>query len=330
MQQCPDSLAVNKTTIVIVSWNCRDYLHRCLESLETAGATEIAEIVVVDNASSDGSQEMVKSQFPFVSLQALDRNVGFAAANNMAMRCAKTPYILLLNPDTEVVGQAIQELVSFMDRRPEVWAAGPLFLNSDKTPQRTGVRFPSLWNMIVETLFVDRLFPRSRLFGRHRELYADDTRPRAVDYVQGACLIVRSYMVLRNVGLLDDKYFMYFEETDWCYRMKKIGGQVWICPYATVVHHGGGAEGHFDRKRVVYYHQGLFRYARKHWNILKRLTVRALVFMRSLLRIFIWGGTVVVRPSMRKKAWSTLRGYLHVLPLCFIPVAKPVEDPRVS
>jgi len=317
---------MNKTTIVIVSWNTRDYLRSCLQSLETAGVTETAEIVVVDNASSDGSQEMIKSQFPFVSLQALDRNVGFAAANNRAMRFAKTPYILLLNPDAEVVGQAVQELVSFMDRRPEVWAAGPLFLNSDRTPQRTGVRFPSVWNLIVETLFLDRLFARSRLFGRHKELYVDDTRPRAVDYVQGACLIVRSYMVLPNVGLLDDKYFVYFEETDWCYRMKKIGGQVWICPYATVVHHGGGAEGHFDRKRVIYYHQGLFRYARKHCSLLKRGAIRVVIFMRSLLRIFTWGATIVIRPSMRKMAFSTLRGYLRVLPLCFVPVAKREEE----
>lgn len=315
---------MHKTTIVIVSWNSRDYLRRCLESLQSAGVPEVAEIVVVDNASTDGSQGLVREDFPFVSLVALDRNIGFAGANNVAMRNAKTAYVLLLNPDTEVVGQAVQELVRFMDGRPEVWGAGPALLNGDRTPQRTGVRFPSTWNILVEALYLDRMFPRSRIFGRHRELFADASMPRKVDFVQGSCLIVRTHKVLPLVGYLDEQYFMYFEETDWCFRIKKAGGEIWICPEARVVHHGGGEEGHFDEKRVVYYHQGLFRYLRKHSTPLARIAVRAVVLLRSLIRILSWLIIMVIRPSVRAKASSTLRGYLRVLLLCFTPSPFPV------
>jgi hypothetical protein len=168
-----------------------------------------------------------------------------------------------------------------------------------------------LWNLFVETLFLDRLFPTSRFFGGHRELYKDAATERPVDYVQGSCLVVRRE-VLEKVGPLDERFFMYFEETDWCYRIKKRGGEVWIVPSAGVVHLGGDATGHFDERRLVYYYQSLLRFFDKHHTLWKRGAVRILVVVRSLIRIVSWGTVGLLRPKLRAAACSSCRGYLRI------------------
>jgi GT2 family glycosyltransferase len=221
---------------------------------------------------------------------------GFAAANNR-----QSPPLWKISvpaePDT-VARAALDALVDFMDAHPAVWACGPGILNRDGTPQRTGVRFPSLWNILVETFFLDRVFPSSRVFGRHMELYEDPVQARHVDYVQGSCLMIRRDVV-RKVGALDESYFMYFEETDLCYRIKQAGGEVWIVPSAGVVHLGGDTTGHFDERRVVFYHKSLLRFFDKHHTLSGRIAVRILVFVRSLIRIFSWCIVGIVKPAPR-------------------------------
>ncbi len=316
---------MTETTVIIVSWNCRDDLRACLKSLQQSGIDSVGSVVVVDNASSDGSAEMVRQEFPFASLQRSSSNVGFAAANNFAIRKTHSPYVLLLNPDTEVLPPGLGPLVAFMDAHPAVWAAGPTLLNTDRSHQRTGVRFPSVWNLLVEAMFLDRLFPGTHLFGSHRELYRMDAGPRQVDYTQGSCLIVRKDAVERSVGLIDEGYFMYFEETDWCYRMRKAGGEVWIVPEARVVHRGGGTTGHYDERRILHYHRSLFRYISKNADARTAFAVRAVIVLRCLLRLFLWSVIAIVRPSLRAQASSATRGYRRVLPICFGHVSAPTE-----
>ncbi|MBP1658293.1 MAG: hypothetical protein H6Q31_2894 [Bacteroidetes bacterium] len=203
-------------------------------------------------------------------------------------------------------------LVEFLDAHPVVWACGPGMLNRDGTPQRTGVRFPSLWNLFVETLYLDRVFPSTRLFGRHREFYEDPLRAHAVDYVQGSCLMLRRE-VLDSIGKLDEGFFMYFEETDWCYRIGKAGGKVWIVPSAGVIHFGGETAGHYDERRLVFYYRSLLRFFDKHHTVSARIAVRFVVFARSLIRIVSWCIIGMFKPGLRGAAWSSCRGYARVV-----------------
>lgn len=298
--------------VIIVSWRCLPVLRNCLRSLEEAGTRCSVRTVVVDNASGDETVAAVRSGYPAVEVRENPSNVGFAAANNQVIRASDARHLLLLNPDTVVKPGLIDAMVQFMDARPAAWACGPATLNTDGTPQRPGVRFPSFWNLVCETFFLDRLAPRSRLFGRHRGLYEDPRRARQVDYVQGSCLMVRREAVER-AGLLDEGYFMYFEEADWCRRMKDAGGEVWYAPVGEVIHLGAAEPGHFDARRLVHYHRGLLRFFRKHRPPWMGLPLRLLVVVRSLMRIMVWSGVALVRPARRGAALSAIRGYLSCI-----------------
>lgn len=301
---------MNDLTVIIVSWNCRGDLADCLRSMKTEQGIAYP-VIVVDNNSRDGTVEMLRRDFQEVQVIANAENAGFAAANNQGLSMGGSRYALLLNPDTVVHPGAFDALVRFMDANPGVWAAGPAMLNRDGSPQRSGVRFPNTWNILCEALFLDRLFPRSRLFGRHKELYADGRVPRAVDYVQGSCIIVRREP-MEKVGGLDEQFFMYFEEADWCYRMKEKGGQVYFVPGAKVTHVGGGEAGHYDETRLVHYHRSLLLFYRKHYPPLSALLVRLVIVMRSFIRILVWTAVAIGRPGLRSSALSSIRGYLHI------------------
>ncbi len=298
--------------IVIVSWNCRDYLIGCLESIRTAGPRGPSKVYVVDNSSSDGTVEVVRRDFPEVRLIANRENVGFAAANNQAIQESRSRYILLLNPDTTLLPGAVDGLVAFMDSHPEVSASGPALLNSDGTVQRTGVRFPANRNILCETLFLDRIFSQSKIFGRHKELYMDSSRPREVDFVHGAALMARRKAVER-IGGLDEGFFMYFEETDWCWRMKAEGGKVYYSAVSGIVHHSGSEAGHFDERRLVHYHASLLRFYKKHYGTVRLTLLRPILVLRSMIRILVWGAFYAVNPDRREVAKSCIRGYLKVL-----------------
>lgn len=295
-------------SVIIVSYNCREYLERCLRSVYASNARCSFGVVVVDNDSHDGSASVVREKFPTVSLIENTENAGFARANNQALRQANARYVMLLNPDTLVHGGTFDAIVSFLDENDDVWALGPAILNSDGTPQRTGVRFPSNWNLFVESLFLDRVLPNSRVFGAHREIYADHAKPREVDFVQGSCLVVRS-AAIKEVGLLDEEYFMYFEETDWCIRMKHAGGRVVFFPGATVVHFGGGEVGHYDEQRLIHYHHSLIRFYRKHYGRWRIIGMKCIIAIRSTIRIITWLSVAVFKPSLRHYATSSVRGY---------------------
>lgn len=299
-------------TIVIVSWNSKDYLAQCLASIRASRPRCSFRIIVVDNGSSDGTAGFLEAHYPEIQRVENKENRGFAAANNQAMRMANSRCVLLLNPDTIVHAGALDAMVDMLDGGESVWAVGPSVLNVDGTRQRTGVRYPTNWNVLVESFFLDRFFPHTRLFGRHKELYEDADKPRAVDYVQGACLLVAS-KAIQTVGLLDERYFMYFEETDWCYRMTHAGGRVYYCPTARVVHFGGNALGHFDEQRLVYYHRSILHFYRKHYSGVDRVVLRPILWVRSLVRILVWSGMYLLKPSIRAAALSSIKGYVRTL-----------------
>jgi len=309
-------------SIIIVGWNSVRDLTQCLPSLRAGCPAHVCEILLVDNASTDDTVAFSRQILPSITVIRNDRNAGFAHANNQAIAIATGRYLCLLNPDTVVHPGALDTLVSFLDGHPEAWACGPGLLNGDGTPQRTGVRFPSLWNLAVEAVFLDRVLPRTKVFGSHRQLYAMGTAAREVDFVQGSCLMVRRE-VIQRVGGLDERFFMYFEETDWCRRIVGEGGKVFIVPSAAVTHFGGGTTGHYDERRLVHYHESLLLYFSKHHGIASQITVRILVLGRSCLRLLVWGAMALAKQRLRASALSAMRGYGRVLILVFTSWKRP-------
>ncbi len=302
--------------VIIVNWNSKRVLQDCLRSIFASTPKCLYQVFVVDNGSTDGSVEMVRKFFPDVRVEQNITNVGFAKANNQILKRVTSTYALLLNADTIVNAGAFDIMISFLNSKPEAGAVGPALLNKDSTPQKTGTRFPDNWNLFVEALFLDRLFPKSKLFGSHKELYADFTVPREVDYVQGSCLMMRT-SVVRGIGYLDESFFMYFEETDLCFRMKQAGWKIWFLPAASVVHFGGDETAHYDEWRIVHYHNSLFQFYSKHYSYQARVMLRCILFLRSVIRIVVWSSVAAVRPSLRNSALSTMKGYLKTLQLVY-------------
>ena len=225
-------------SIVIVNWNTRNLLRNCLRSV--ADETLVShEVWVVDNGSTDGSQEMVREEFPDVHLIANTENLGFAAANNQAFPLCAGEYVLLLNSDTVVLDGALDKMVAFQPANPHVGALGCKLLNGDGSLQPSAHNFYSTIGSLIENRVATMVWPKRYAHTPFLEFF-DHSVARSVDWVCGAVLMVRKD-VLREVGLLDDAFFMYGEEIDWQMRMRKAGHEVWFMPQARIIHYGGGS-----------------------------------------------------------------------------------------
>jgi len=219
---------------------------------------------------------------------------------------------MLLNPDTELMPGSIEKLLGFMEEHHRASGAGPLLVNTDGTPQFPGRRFPALSHLLWESVFLDRLFPRFPVFGDHRGRRRLPATPERVDFVHGAALLLRREIAL-EIGLLDESFFMYFEEVDWCYRIWECGGECWLVPSARVIHHGGVDLGHYDQRRLVEYHRSLLHFFEKHYSWWHQLLLRPLLAIRSLIRIGVWSVAPLVRPQLRQASLSSIKGYAEVL-----------------
>lgn len=259
-------------TIVIVSWNTRELLDRCLITLkdDLASISEITnEVFVVDNNSHDKSAEMVSEKHQWVQLIANGDNLGFAKANNQVLRQARGKYILLLNPDTEVKPGALKTLIDFLEKNPKAGIVAPQLLNSDGSIQRSCRQFPTFTGMLFELIGLSKLFPSGSTYGAQFRAYKmldwdhDDTRE--VDQPEGACLLLRRE-VIEEVGLLDEGFFMLFEEVDWCYRIKGTGWQIWFTTDAQVMHHYGQSIKQVKTRMILSSHRGLYLFWKKHYR----------------------------------------------------------------
>ena len=264
-------------SIVIVNWNTREDLLHCLESLVQKGESIFREILVIDNGSQDGSGNEVKKSFPFVHLIENRKNPGFAKAANQGLQKASGRYVLLLNPDTQVKNGAIERLVSFMDGCSDAGVAGAQLLNADGSKQNSIANFPSLATELLNKSLLRWLCPK-KFLGKER----DYSEPVDVDSVIGACMMVRQEAI-EQVGLLDEDYFLFLEETDWCYRMKKAGWKIYHVPQAEVYHfQGKSAEAVKKRARVEFYRSRyhFFKKNRGTWQwfiLLIGLTIKLMV-----------------------------------------------------
>ena len=272
-------------SIVIVNWNVREELRNCLASIYRGLRGELpSEVFVVDNASRDGSVEMVREEFPLAKLVENRMNLGFTAANNQAIRRSQGRYVLLLNPDTEVVGDALARMVDYMDTHPEVGLIGPQLLASDGSVQSSRRRFPSLATAFLESTVLQRWFTSSRVIRHYYVLDRSDEELQAVDWVAGACLLVRREAI-EDVGLMDEDFFMYSEELDWCYRIKRAGWQIIYFPEAKIIHHEGRSSQQEVPARHIYFQESKITFFRKHHGLWQARALRAFLLLTYLFQL---------------------------------------------
>ena len=274
-------------SIIIVNWNTAQITCDCLGSVYQQTKDISFEVIVVDNASSDNSVEMIKAQFPQVILIENERNRGFAAANNQGMAIAKGRYVLVLNSDTVVLDNAITKTVDFTDSHPQAAVVGCRVLNPDKTLQPTCFMFPSVLNMTLWVTYLFKLFPRSRFFGRERMIWWNRDDQQEVDVVTG-CFMLARQEAISSVGTMDEQFFMYYEETDWCYRFKKAGWKVMFTPCGEIIHLGGASSTRVKISKEKRKRKSLLLYYKKHKSTLGYLSAWILIALFFLTRILYW------------------------------------------
>jgi len=279
-----------KISAVIVNWNTRELLIRCLESIFADEPEGGLEVFVVDNASSDGSSAMVRKQFPRVNLIENVENIGFARGNNQAFRHCNGLYWMMLNPDTVVKPGTFQTMIRYLEEHPEVGAIGPRVLNPDGSLQFSCSPAPTLARETLRLLHV----PGIRPDGYYAMHSWDQALPRSVDILLGACILVRR-SAIDQVGMLDEDYFIYSEEVDLCIRLKKAGWQVHWVPGAQITHYGGQSTQQVAQEMFIRLYQSKLIYFRKHrgWvttNLYKLLLgVVALTRLASAPLIYLLG-----------------------------------------
>jgi len=262
-------------TIVIVSYNVRQYLRQCLESIERCRQMHRLQVIVVDNASQDGTASMLAPLFPWVEFVALDENIGFGRANNIGIERARGRYTLILNPDTILSEDTIAAMIAYMDEHPEVGICGCKVLNPDGTFQAQCRRgFPTPWVAFTKLFGLQALFPRSRFFAQYNQSFRSPDETYYVDAVIGAFMFCRTEQ-LRAIKGFDPDYFMYGEDLDLCYRMLKAGYRTAYVPTTTIIHFKGESARRSRINDVRVFYDAMVQFTRKHYGS-KRWLLRLL------------------------------------------------------
>lgn len=295
-------------SIIVVAWNVRKLLQDCLDSVVAQTKDVHYEVIYVDNASKDGSVEMVRQRFPEVRVIENSQNNGFIKANNQGIEVARGRYVLLLNSDTLVLDNAIAKTVTFADAHADAAVVGCRVLNPDRTLQRTCFMYPSLLNMFLGATYLYKLFPGSRFFGRERMTWWAFDDVREVETVCGCYSLVRRDAI-DQVGLMDPTYFVYGDDPDWCYRFRKAGWRVLFTPDAQIIHYGGqntkqmasAFRWQLEGSKLIF-----VRLHRSRWMF---PIARLLVALFFLLRVPYWCIVGALRKEQRDKSFATVKTY---------------------
>jgi Predicted glycosyltransferases len=286
-------------SIVVVSYNTREMTRECLASVFANAGSLALQVIVVDNDSRDGSVEMIRAEFPQVELIANDQNRGFAAANNQGFRLARGEFVLLLNSDTVVLGDVLSASVRYMREHPRAGAFGCRVLNTDRTTQPTCSGYPTLGRLALQASGLDRLMPR--LLDRYLLRHWQRDSEREVEVISGCYLMVRR-QVIEQVGGLDEQFFFFGEETDWCRRIARAGWQLRFAPVGEIIHHGGGSVRKLNYRRDVMLTAALVRLHRKNGGRLAALAAFLILFGFNLSRMLWWSGWALAAASARERA----------------------------
>jgi hypothetical protein len=282
-------------SIVIVNYNTRELLVACLESLFSVVSGISFEVWVVDNDSSDGSADMVENSFPQVHCIRNNANLGFARANNQAISQASGRYVVLLNSDTLMMPMSLETIVTFMDEHQDIGVCGGQLLNRDGTLQNSIANTPTLATELLNKSLLRRLFPKNYP-GKERQIEV----PIEVESVIGACMVV-SRKAIKEVGALDERYFFFFEETDWCLSMKKAGWQVWFHPQARIVHLQGASANKIHIPARIEYWRSRYLFFRKHRSLVAFRFLQGGLMIRLLLSLAAQAVVVMFSADARSR-----------------------------
>jgi len=301
-------------SIIIVNWNVRDLLRDCLRSIFACAGSHIAEngalylsdyraeVWVVDNASTDGSAKMVRAEFPQVNLIASESNLGFSAGNNVALRRCQGRYALLLNPDTRIVGEALTLLLDYAELHPELGVVGPQLRYGDGSLQPSRRRFPTLMTAFLESTILHQWWPRNPWAQRYIMADTPDDMTQEVDWVVGACMLVRRE-AFQQAGLLDESFFMYSEELDWCRRIVAAGWRVAYLPQAIVLHYEGQSSNQVVAARHIRFESSKIHYFCKHHGAAQAMLLRNFLLLTYLYRLIEEAFKLVLghKPALRRE-----------------------------
>lgn len=255
---------IQKLSVCIVGINAASYLRNCLHSIAACGLAVPYEVIYVDNGSTDGTRAMLETEFPEVRAIWNGQNTGYARANNQGIRLTQDSAVLLLNPDTLVEPGSLNHLLDYLRQHPECGIAGPRVLNSDGSFQahcKRGEARP--WEVFCYFLGLSKLFPRSRVFSGYLQGFLDEYEIHNVPAISGSCMLIRRE-VMDQIGLLDERYFAYQEDTDYCVQARKAGWKVTYVPAAVITHFGGkGGTQHQPFRTIFVWHQSYYRYYKK-------------------------------------------------------------------
>jgi N-acetylglucosaminyl-diphospho-decaprenol L-rhamnosyltransferase len=297
---------ITDLSIVLVCWNNKEYLVPCLRSLYASGLTINFDVVVVDNGSTDGSLDILAAEFPQVRVIRNPENVGLSRASNQGIQGTNGRYVLLLNNDTLVNGNALTAMVEFLDMQPDAGAVGGQLLNPDGSFQSGYASFSSLsQEFLIATGLGERLWSGYPSHGRGNSV-------KRVDWLSSACLMLRR-VALDQVGLLDEQYFVYGDEADLQFRLKKAGWQVYYLPQASIIHYGGRSMNRWRRRRMVY--RGKLLFYKKCYSALSAFGLRMLLGALTFVKTMAWTAALAI-PGRQNVARQELRSNLDVLALC--------------
>ena len=278
-------LEIKDLTISIVSYNSLNFLRDCLNSILENPPSLKYEIIVVDNASTDGSHELVQKNFPQVKLLHNSKNTGFAAANNKAISKTNSKYILLINSDCKVHKNSLDNLVNFMEKNKKAGTAGPKIINSDGSVQLSCRKFPSIFNAAFHTILIN-IVPNNPFSRKYKLADANRDTPFEVDWVSGSAMIIRR-KALEDTGTIDERYFMYVEDLDLCYRMWQKNWKVYYYPCASILHHIGGSSGNGELKACFRMQRSVFYFFWKNYKKSWKVLLIPLLIIVLAFRVFI-------------------------------------------
>lgn len=309
-------------SVIIVNLNTKDLLRDCLASVRHEASRISLEVLVIDNGSVDGSVEMIRKEFPLVRLFVNSSNEGFAAPNNRGMKEATGDFVFLLNSDTVVKPGAIEELLNFMKTTDDAGACGPRLVYPDGSLQKSVKGFPTLWTHACDMFGLDRLLPNSRVFGKGEAAYFDYDATAEVEHVMAAAFLVRTEVV-SQVGMLDERFRIYYNDMDWCYRMKQSSWKIYYVPTAQVVHYLGRtvAQVNRDFSHFQELHNNVMLFYQKHYGRWSILAYKLLLCSGFSLRVVIWSVKRILQSSpetdmMFRYSWKTfLLGLTFWIPL---------------
>ena len=288
-------------SVIIINWNTRKLLETCLESLDGSCVAHSQEVIVVDNNSSDGSQAIVRQKFPQVKLICNASNVGFAHGNNQGIKASCGRYVSLVNSDVKVLPGCHDKLVEFMDANLAIGIAGPRVLNGDRTLQSSCRRFPGLWNNVCDAFAFRRFFPKSGFFAGEHMLYFKHDREIFPDVLVGCFLFARAKAV-KEFGLLDEDFFMYGEDIDWCLRCWRSGWKIAFYPGAEAIHYRGGSSSVDPIRFAVVLQRARQQFWKKHYSVIERFGLACLLATENTLRWLLNAVSAALKIKPRAEA----------------------------